>query len=64
MGFGALFGSRGEADDRQQGTDQQHQQVDFHVFLRCPVAVLAIPDRHKYKNRSKRLDGKRVEQNG
>jgi hypothetical protein len=32
LGLGGLFGRRGEANDRQQGTDQQHQQVDFHAF--------------------------------
>jgi hypothetical protein len=33
--FRALFRGGGEMDRRQKGADQQHQQVDFHAFLRC-----------------------------
>ena len=31
--FGALFGHRSEVNRRQKGTDQHHQQIDFHVSL-------------------------------
>jgi hypothetical protein len=37
--FRALFRDRCEADHGQKGTDQRHQQVDFHVILRCALAA-------------------------
>jgi hypothetical protein len=38
--FRTLLGSRGEMNSGQERADQQHQQVDFHHFLRCAVAAL------------------------
>jgi hypothetical protein len=39
----SLFRYRSEANCGQEGTDQQHQQVDFHVILRCTIAATTVP---------------------
>jgi hypothetical protein len=39
-----LFRHRSEANCREKGTDQQHQQIDFHVILRCTVAASNEPN--------------------
>ena len=35
----ALFAGGSEVGGGQEGADQHHQQIDFHVFLRCVVAA-------------------------
>src|SRR5579871_2400844 len=41
--FRALFRRRSEADSRQNCTDQKHQQINLHVFLRCVIAAWPRP---------------------
>jgi len=37
--FRALFGRGREVDSGQESADKHHQQIDFHVFLRCLIAA-------------------------
>ena len=37
--FRPLFRRRSEVNRRQKGTDNRHQQIDFHVILRCALAA-------------------------
>src|SRR5258708_23321591 len=36
---GVLFWRGSEVNRGQEGTDQHHQQIDFHDFLRCAIAA-------------------------
>jgi hypothetical protein len=37
--FRALLGRGREVDSGQESADKHHQQIDFHVFLRCLIAA-------------------------